>query len=168
MTRHRACHSAARSERSVALREWKSATDSKRRRAFQGLTGVHLILANPPSVSYKSAPRGFRETRSTHQDSLAECLWSAVQNSTETPCLAASAVRSSGNSWSGGAPGEEGPKGPGANGGAWSTRGVIQPLKRRNGWARRQNPHPRKRKGPGGWPVSTPPTTNQFWLSIRW
>jgi hypothetical protein len=35
-------------ERSVAFRGWKSATDSNRRRAFQGWKGVHLILANPP------------------------------------------------------------------------------------------------------------------------
>ncbi len=27
--------------------------------------GVHLIQANLPGVSYKSAPRRFRETRST-------------------------------------------------------------------------------------------------------
>ena len=33
---------------SVAFRRWKSATDSNRRRAFQGWKGVHLILANPP------------------------------------------------------------------------------------------------------------------------
>jgi hypothetical protein len=35
-------------ERSVAFGTWKSATDSNRRRAFQGWKGVHPILANPP------------------------------------------------------------------------------------------------------------------------
>jgi hypothetical protein len=38
-----------------------------------------------PGVSYKSAPRRFRETRSTCKDSLAKFLWSAVQYSTEQP-----------------------------------------------------------------------------------
>src|ERR1700675_2649513 len=70
-------------ERSVAFRRWKSATDSNRRRAFQG--GVHLILANPPGVSYKSAPRRFRETRSTYCDVFTVLLCCAVQYSTETP-----------------------------------------------------------------------------------
>ena len=32
----------------LRFRRWKSATDSNRRRAFQGWEGVHLILANPP------------------------------------------------------------------------------------------------------------------------
>jgi len=32
----------------VAFDRWKSATDSNRRRAFQGWKGVHPILANPP------------------------------------------------------------------------------------------------------------------------
>src|SRR5580704_6018034 len=68
-------------ERSVAFRRWKSATDSNRRRAFQG--GVHLILANPPGVSYKSEPRRFRETRSTWWDSFTVLLCCAVQYSTE-------------------------------------------------------------------------------------
>jgi hypothetical protein len=45
---------------------------------------VHLILANPPGVSYESAPRGFRETRSTRKHSLAESLRSAVPYSTES------------------------------------------------------------------------------------
>jgi hypothetical protein len=49
---------------------------------------VHLILANSLGVSYQSAPRGFREIRSTREDYLAEFLWSAVQFSTESPCLA--------------------------------------------------------------------------------
>src|SRR5208282_290830 len=75
------------------FRGWKSATDSKRRRAFRGCERVHLILANPPGVSYKSAPRGFRETRSTRKDSLAEFLWSAVQYSTESPWLAANGAK---------------------------------------------------------------------------
>lgn len=74
-----ACTAAVRPEGSVAFRGWKSATDSKRRRAFQGSNKVHLILANPPSASYQSTPRGFRETRSTHKDALAEFLLGAVQ-----------------------------------------------------------------------------------------
>lgn len=34
--------------------------------------GMHLILANPPGVSYKSVPRKFRETRSTMEGMLSQ------------------------------------------------------------------------------------------------
>jgi hypothetical protein len=49
---------------------------------------VHLILANLPGVSYESAPRRFRETRSTilnWQDSVIERLPRTVPNSTAAP-----------------------------------------------------------------------------------
>jgi hypothetical protein len=42
---------------------------------LRGCGGVHLILANLPGVSYESAPRRFRETRSTilnYQNSVIE------------------------------------------------------------------------------------------------
>jgi hypothetical protein len=55
----------AKEERSVT--DWASVT------FLRG--GVHLILANLPGVSYESAPRRFRETRSTilnWQDSVIE------------------------------------------------------------------------------------------------
>ncbi len=34
--------------------------------------GMHLILANPPGVSYKSVPGKFRETRSTMEGMLSQ------------------------------------------------------------------------------------------------
>jgi len=34
----------------------------------RGEEGVHLMLANLPGVSYESAPKRFRETRSTILD----------------------------------------------------------------------------------------------------
>jgi hypothetical protein len=53
--------------------EERSATDWASLTLLRG--GVHLILANLPGVSYESAPRRFRETRSTilnWQDSVIE------------------------------------------------------------------------------------------------
>jgi hypothetical protein len=49
------------------------------------------MLANLPGVGYESAPRRFRETRSTileWQDSFIELLRCAVQYSTATPSRA--------------------------------------------------------------------------------
>src|SRR5580693_2240554 len=59
---------------------WRPAKKKEARRTvcpsrFSGVRGVHLILANLPGVSYESAPRRFRETRSTilnWQDSVIE------------------------------------------------------------------------------------------------
>ena len=45
-----------------------SATDLVSAALHRGKEGVRLILANLPGVSYKSAPRRFRETRSTILD----------------------------------------------------------------------------------------------------
>jgi hypothetical protein len=57
-------------ERSVAFRRWGSVTNSMSVTLLRG--GMHLILANPPSDSYKSAPRKFRETRSTMEGMLSQ------------------------------------------------------------------------------------------------
>src|SRR5580704_13006965 len=43
----------------------RSATDRVSVTLLRGCGGVHLILANLPGVSYNSAPRRFRETRTT-------------------------------------------------------------------------------------------------------
>jgi hypothetical protein len=66
--------------------------DSEPVALLRGKEGVRLILANLPDVSYESAPRRFRETRSTildQEDFLTALLRCAVQYSTETPWLAA-------------------------------------------------------------------------------
>jgi hypothetical protein len=47
--------------------------------------GMHLILANPPGVSYKSAPRKFRETRSTIEDMLSQTHCVAKVNTAHKP-----------------------------------------------------------------------------------
>jgi hypothetical protein len=43
-------------------------TDSVSGTLLRGEEAVHLMLANLPGVSYESAPRRFRETRSTILD----------------------------------------------------------------------------------------------------
>jgi hypothetical protein len=54
-------------ERSAVFRGWRSVTNSMLVTLLRG--GMHLILANLPGFSYKSAPRKFRETRSTWKES---------------------------------------------------------------------------------------------------
>lgn len=51
-----------------AATEDGSVTDSVSVTLLRGEEAVHLMLANLPGVSYESAPRRFRETRSTMLD----------------------------------------------------------------------------------------------------
>ena len=61
-------HLENRGVRHSATEEDGSATDLVSVVLLRGKEGVRLILANLPSVSYESAPRRFRETRSTILD----------------------------------------------------------------------------------------------------
>jgi len=61
-------HPEDRGVRRPATEEDGSATDSVSVALLRANEGVHLMLANLPGVSYKSASRRFRETRSTILD----------------------------------------------------------------------------------------------------
>jgi hypothetical protein len=58
-------HAEEEGNRGIPRQKARSAADRVPVALLRGYGGEHLVQANLPGVSYESAPRRFRETRST-------------------------------------------------------------------------------------------------------